>query len=136
MAGDRNGAVASVPAASAAADAAAAAKVAQLGKVWAVKIGKKEFKLYDLPIAELDEIADHHNTSWIQVVEGPALTLALGAEVIATAAKKLGVDVPELTARSILKILVKVPDDLPEEYVDGIPLAEGSETTTSSSSTT
>ena len=90
-----------------------------------MQVNGSHFKLYDFPIVELDEIAAAHDTTWLQVVSGPAATLGLAAEVIKRGCSKMSVPMPVLSARNMLDFLEQVPDDLPEAYdAEGLP--EGS----------
>ena len=81
----------------------------------------------DLEFGDIVKIAEKHGLNWLYLLATPELGTGVAlADLYALACRTAGVPVPErLTARMILDAVKDVDDDLPEEYVDGFPKADG-----------
>lgn len=97
-----------------------------------VTLGDKQLRLDDLAADELQVIADKHGIkSWVDIVTAPASNGNVATELVRLAAVKLDVKAPDaITGRVILDVFDYVPDDLPDEYEEGLPKAEAEAETT------
>lgn len=104
--------------------------------VWAVVFPEKQpVQIADL--YEVQEIADRYEKPWSSVIALPLARLDMAKDVIAAAARRRGIDPPDLgeeaTPRQISDFFDRVPDDLPTEFIDGLP-PEGDDSKTAGSS--
>jgi len=91
--------------------------------VWAVRIADQEFQIRDLPVGVLASIAKNTDQTWLLTQAAPLLNLFVAIEVLEAVCAHLEVPVPDpLTGRNITDYFVQVPDDLPEQFEDGVPL--------------
>ena|ERR1035437_5312660 len=92
-------------------------------EVWGVKLPDvPAVNLWDL--YEVQAIADKHEMSWSQVVDNPLARLDIALDIVTAAAKARGVEAPKLegsTPREILPFFIRIPDDVPLEFSDGVP---------------
>lgn len=97
-----------------------------------VNLEGKQLRLDDLTSDDLQTIADKHGIkSWVDIVTAPASNGKVASELIRLAASTLDVKAPEaITGRVILDVFDFVPDDLPDEYEEGLPKAEAEAETT------
>lgn len=100
---------------------------------WAAKFDDKQIAIIDLPIVELQQIADRHGRSWVELMDYPGTKSVALLDVLELAATHLGVEwVRPTTGRETLNALaenvVKVSTDLPVMWTDGDP-PEGDQTT-------
>ena len=93
---------------------------------WAAKFGDKQLCVMDLPIADIQRVAEQHSTSWITLIEFPATKSTAFLDLLALAAEQLEVEwVRPTTGRETLAAfadnLVEASDELPVMWSDGNP---------------
>jgi hypothetical protein len=98
-------------------------------KVWAVDFDGRRVSVQDLLAGDLQDVADEFGVSWAYVVDAPLYNLKAARRVVALAATKAGVDVPDgdIAYRDLQAFFVQVDDDVPEavEVGDDGPLSSG-----------
>lgn len=92
-------------------------------QVWAVRCADRDVQIRDLPVGVLADIAKKYEVSWLLVQATPLMDAEVATAVVEAAHNLVGVQHPEnLTGRTLMDCFVRVDDDLPTEFVDGVPL--------------
>lgn len=95
---------------------------------WAIRLGDKQQTIDDLPIRDVDAIAQRHAVTWYELTTSrPANHPAAFYDLIRFVAERLDVPPPEhdgsvRSMKSLLDLIVKVEDELPDVWEDGRPL--------------
>lgn len=93
---------------------------------WAVQFeGHEPFRLGDIPIEDIQQIADKHGVRWGYVYLQPTAESGVWLDIVAYVAGKIGVEfeTPTTTRDTFesLDLSTQVDDDLPKMWVDGDP---------------
>ncbi len=83
----------------------------------------KQLDLEDLPLARWVTIQEQTGKQWHEVLGANVLgDVKVASSVVEQCAAELGVEMPKLSLRQMLEVIVFQPsDNLPAEYQDGIP---------------
>lgn len=91
-------------------------------QVWAVKHAGRETQIRDLPVGVLADIAKKTEVSWLVIQVAPLMDVTVAEAVLRAVCDLHGDPIPDgLTGRTIMDYFVQVDDDLPTEFVDGVP---------------
>jgi hypothetical protein len=92
----------------------------------------KVVRLYDLPIEDVQDIASKAGLeSWYDMLQGPARFGHASTALYRYCCKQVDVEpVEPVTVQTIIDAFELVPDDLPEQFEDGIPVPEADAQTT------
>lgn len=99
---------------------------------WAVQLGDQQFRLSDLTVREMLDLAAKHGMSDVAtaIKIAPLHDPAIAEALVRVAAHHLGLDgeVEQFFAQpvdALFDAFVEVGGDLPEEVEDGVPLEGG-----------
>jgi len=98
---------------------------------WAIRLDERQIVIDDLPISDVDRIAQRHGVTWYELTTSrPANHPAAFYDLIRFVAERLDVPPPDhdgsvRSMKSLLELIVRVDDDLPDGWEDGRPLEDG-----------
>lgn len=104
-------------------------------KEWACEVpGGTSFRLADLPIDAVGEIAREAGLGWFYAIQAPQLDDRVMVGLYRYCCERAGATVPDpLTGRILESAFTQVEDDLPTVFADGLPKEVAEATTVSSS---
>lgn len=105
---------------------------------WKITIGDRSCLLDDLAPSTFQSIGARHDLTWLELYTSPAKDPGAYLDLVDVCADHLGVERPErpMTMRGMIGALdwiEQVTDDLPSEFMDGLPSPEAAQTTVGSS---
>ncbi len=101
---------------------------------WALNTPKGQVRLTDLSLEVLGKVEAETEVKWLDLISAPAQSIPAVLGLYRAACEHTGCEPEQLSAAEYIdKVLERVEDDMPDQYKDGLPKAEG-ETSTSGSS--